>query len=164
MTVRVLVMTRSAIEVLASKDDLIVATSSVEASSMVLLQGGSSIQSNSNLGMYGQGLLSLIGLGDCIKAQRLFLSLFYQIYVGHNASIQAPLEADSPIKEEITKLYCESTKCPVEVMTPSEDCTLRISSPFSLQVHDQAPPLFRAFCSWVSVIDPSLRLCHEFKS
>jgi hypothetical protein len=81
MTVRVLVMTRSAIEVLASKDDLIVATSSVEASSMVLLQGGSSIQSNSNLGMYGQGLLSLIGLGDCIKAQRLFLSLFYQIYV-----------------------------------------------------------------------------------
>jgi hypothetical protein len=46
-----------------------------------LWQGGSSIQSNSNLGMYGQGLLSLIGLGDCIKAQRLFLSLFYQIYV-----------------------------------------------------------------------------------
>jgi hypothetical protein len=38
MTVRVLVMTRSAIEVLASKDDLIVATSTVEASSMVLLQ------------------------------------------------------------------------------------------------------------------------------
>jgi hypothetical protein len=38
MTVRVLVMTRSAIEVLASKDDLIVATSSVDASSMVLLQ------------------------------------------------------------------------------------------------------------------------------
>jgi hypothetical protein len=81
MTVRVLVMTRSAIEVLASKDDLIVATSTVEASSMVLLQGGSSVQSNSNLGIYGQGLLSLIGLGDCIKAQRLFLSLFYQIYV-----------------------------------------------------------------------------------
>ncbi len=46
-----------------------------------LWQGGSSVQSNSNLGMYGQGLLSLIGLGDCIKAQRLFLSLFYQIYV-----------------------------------------------------------------------------------
>jgi hypothetical protein len=44
-------------------------------------QDGSSIKSNSNLGMHGQGLLSLVGLGDCIKAQRLFLSLFYDIYV-----------------------------------------------------------------------------------
>lgn len=135
MTVRILVMTSSAITVVASKDDLIVATSTVEASSIMLLKDGSSIKSNSNLGMHGQGLLSLVGLGDCIKAQRLFLSLFYDIYVGRNASLQAPLEADSPIKEEITKLYCESTECPVEVTTPSEDCTLNISSPFSLQVH-----------------------------
>ncbi len=38
MTVRILLMTSSAITVVASKDDLIVATSTVEASSIMLLK------------------------------------------------------------------------------------------------------------------------------
>jgi hypothetical protein len=42
---------------------------------------GSVIQSNANLGMHGQGLLKLSGPGDCIKAQRLFVSLFYTVNV-----------------------------------------------------------------------------------
>jgi hypothetical protein len=44
-------------------------------------QEGSVIQSNANLGMHGQGLLKLSGPGDCIKAQRLFVSLFYTVNV-----------------------------------------------------------------------------------
>lgn len=48
-----------------------------------ILQQNSSISSNSNLGMYGQGLLHLIGEGDTIKGQRLSLSLFYNITVSH---------------------------------------------------------------------------------
>ncbi len=34
----------------------------------------------------------------------------------------------------ITRIYCESNICPEEVLTPSEDCTLNVSSPFTLQV------------------------------
>jgi hypothetical protein len=92
------------------------------------------IQSNANLGMHGQGLLKLSGPGDCIKAQRLFVSLFYTVNVGPGALLQAPLEDESPIKEEIRKLYCEGSACPKEVLTPFEDCTLNVSSPFTLQV------------------------------
>lgn len=44
-------------------------------------QGGSEIRSNANLGVHGQGRLQLQGYGDSIKAQRLFLSLFYNITV-----------------------------------------------------------------------------------
>lgn len=39
------------------------------------------ISSNSNLALYGQGLLKLTGQGDAIKGQRLSLSLFYNITV-----------------------------------------------------------------------------------
>lgn len=45
------------------------------------LQENSVISSNANLGVYGQGLLQLTGKGDAIKAQRLSLSLFYNITV-----------------------------------------------------------------------------------
>ena len=46
-----------------------------------LCQESSSIHSNSNLGVHGQGLLNLTGPGDLIEAQRLVLSLFYSIHV-----------------------------------------------------------------------------------
>lgn len=39
------------------------------------------IHSNSNLGLHGQGYLSLSGPGDVIEAQRLILSLFYRVQV-----------------------------------------------------------------------------------
>lgn len=52
-------------------------------------QGNSVVSSNSNLAVYGQGLLSLTGQGDVIKAQRLSLSLFYNVTVRypHNSII-----------------------------------------------------------------------------
>lgn len=39
------------------------------------------IHSNGNLGIHGQGVLNLSGNGDTIEAQRLILSLFYNILV-----------------------------------------------------------------------------------
>jgi hypothetical protein len=56
------------------------------------------------------------------------------VQVGPGALLQAPLEDESPIKEEIRKLYCEGSACPKEVLTPFEDCTLNVSSPFTLQI------------------------------
>ena len=47
----------------------------------VVGQEESEIRSNVNLGVHGQGLLELRGRGDSIKAQRLFLSLFYNVIV-----------------------------------------------------------------------------------
>lgn len=46
-----------------------------------LLQQGSVIESSANLGMHGQGLLKLSGPGDSLRAQRLFVSLFYTVHV-----------------------------------------------------------------------------------
>lgn len=45
------------------------------------MQEHSVISSNTNLALYGQGLLKLTGDGDCIKSQRLLLSQFYNITV-----------------------------------------------------------------------------------
>jgi hypothetical protein len=42
------------------------------------------IHSNANLGIHGQGVLNLSGQGDTIEAQRLILSLFYNIVVHEN--------------------------------------------------------------------------------
>lgn len=39
------------------------------------------IESSANLGMFGQGLLKLSGPGDTLRAQRLFVSLFYNVHV-----------------------------------------------------------------------------------
>lgn len=39
------------------------------------------IESSANLGMHGQGLLKLSGPGDMLRAQRLFVSLFYTVHV-----------------------------------------------------------------------------------
>lgn len=47
------------------------------------LQQRSIISSNTNLGLYGQGLLQLTGDGDAIIGQRLSLSLFYNVTVSN---------------------------------------------------------------------------------
>jgi hypothetical protein len=39
------------------------------------------------------------------------------------------------LKSRIAKIYCENSVCPEEVLTPSEDCTLNVSSPFTMQVN-----------------------------
>ncbi len=44
-------------------------------------QESSVIHSIGNLGIHGQGILNLSGDGDTIQAQRLILSLFYNIVV-----------------------------------------------------------------------------------
>jgi len=45
------------------------------------MQEHSTISSNTNLALCGQGLLKLTGDGDSIKSQRLLLSEFYNITV-----------------------------------------------------------------------------------
>ncbi|CAM6085481.1 unnamed protein product [Calypogeia fissa] len=115
-------------------EDAFTSTSDLEASSVASLKDGSVIVSNSNLGMHGQGLLKLNGSGDVIKAERLFISLFFTIRVGRGAVLQAPLDYNSPISDKTSRLQCMRTTCPDEVTSPSEDCTLNTSSPFTLQV------------------------------
>ncbi|XP_024388875.1 uncharacterized protein [Physcomitrium patens] len=134
LTVKMLLMWNSTIKVDGNPDDFMLATSTVETSNLVILREGSVIESSANLGMHGQGLLKLSGPGDMLRAQRLFVSLFYTVHVAKGALMQAPLEEDSPIKEEISKIYCENNICPEEVLMPSEDCTLNVSSPFTMQI------------------------------
>lgn len=125
---------QSKIDIVAGSDDWMVGTSTVEASNIAYVGGGSEIRSNANLGVHGQGRLQLQGYGDSIKAQRLFLSLFYNITIGPKAVLQAPLKSSSSIKSEITAMYCENNFCPMEVLRPSEDCNVNTSSPFTLQI------------------------------
>lgn len=47
----------------------------------------------------------------------------------------------------LTRMYCGSIVCPAEVLSPSEDCTLNVSLPFSLQVRHQLPTVDSAFYS-----------------
>ncbi|GKD50200.1 diaphanous 1 like protein [Tanacetum coccineum] len=56
--------------------DLIVATSLLEASNLLVLKGGSVIQSNSNLAVHGQGSLNLTMVDIVIEAQHLFYQYF----------------------------------------------------------------------------------------
>jgi hypothetical protein len=58
-----------------------VATSLLEGSNLIVLKESSVIHSIGNLGIHGQGILNLSGDGDTIQAQRLILSLFYNIVV-----------------------------------------------------------------------------------
>ncbi|KAG0575849.1 hypothetical protein KC19_5G035100 [Ceratodon purpureus] len=134
LTSKSFLMNHSKIDIVAGSDDWMVATSTVEASNIAYIGGGSEIRSNANLGVHGQGKLHLQGYGDSIKAQRLFLSLFYNVTIGHKAILQAPLKSYSSVKSEITTIFCEKNLCPVEVLTPSEDCNVNTSSPFTLQI------------------------------
>ncbi|XP_062097852.1 uncharacterized protein LOC133803757 [Humulus lupulus] len=113
--------------------DVTVATSLLEASNLVVLKESSVIHSNANLGVHGQGLLNLSGPGDLIEAQRLVLSLFYSIHLGHGSVLRGPLE--NATSDYVTpKLYCGSQDCPIELLHPPEDCNVNSSLSFTLQI------------------------------
>ncbi|KAH7294748.1 hypothetical protein KP509_27G016400 [Ceratopteris richardii] len=132
LSVKVLRMWNSILQIDGGGGDM-VATSTVDASNLVLLQDGSTISSNSNLGVHGQGFFQLKGQGDALKAQRLFVSLFYNVNIGPKAVLQAPL-TDDDAKNEVGSLYCDQTTCPIEITQPPEDCNLNTSLPFTLQI------------------------------
>ncbi|KAG0610062.1 hypothetical protein M758_7G036100 [Ceratodon purpureus] len=134
LTANYMSLKTSMIDIVASSDEVMTATSTVEASNVANIQGGSEIRSNANLGVRGQGHLQLQGAGDAIIAQRLFVSLFFNVIVGPGAILRAPFDVDSPIRDQITRMYCGKNQCPTEVLRPSEDCNLNISSPFTLQI------------------------------
>ncbi|XP_058085558.1 uncharacterized protein LOC131233017 isoform X2 [Magnolia sinica] len=110
-----------------------VRSSLLEVRNLVVLRHNSIISSNSNLGLYGQGLLKLTGPGDAIKGQRLFLSLFYNIDVGPGSLLQAPSD-DENESSSATKSPCESQTCPIELITPPEDCHVNNSLSMTLQI------------------------------
>ncbi|XP_057524214.1 uncharacterized protein LOC130803974 [Amaranthus tricolor] len=113
--------------------DVAVATSLLEASNLLVLRESSSIHSNANLGVYGQGLLNLTGSGDFIEAQRLVLSLFYGIHIGPGSILRGPLKSVN--KDDMTpNLYCDRDDCPVELLHPPDDCSVNSSLSFTLQV------------------------------
>uniref|UniRef100_A0A803N494 DUF8003 domain-containing protein n=1 Tax=Chenopodium quinoa TaxID=63459 RepID=A0A803N494_CHEQI len=113
--------------------DIAVATSLLEASNLLVLRESSSIHSNANLGVHGQGLLNLTGPGDVIEAQRLVLSLFYGIHIGPGSFLRGPLESEK--KDDMTpRLYCDDNDCPLELLHPPEDCNVNSSLSFTLQV------------------------------
>ncbi|KAJ4908188.1 hypothetical protein Rs2_11846 [Raphanus sativus] len=110
-----------------------VSTSILEASNLFVLRESSVIRSSANLGVHGQGLLNLIGPGGSIEAQRLVLSLFYQIYVGPGSILRGPLLNAS--RDAVTpKLYCDRQDCPYEPLSPPEDCNVNSSLCFTLHI------------------------------
>ncbi|XP_059638281.1 uncharacterized protein LOC132280165 isoform X2 [Cornus florida] len=129
MAVKILLMWNSKM-VIDGDGDAIVATSLLEASNLVVLRESSVIHSNTNLGVHGQGSLNLSGPGDMIEAQRLVLSLFYSISVGHGSILRGPLKNAS----NNYVLYCELQDCPKELLHPPEDCNLNSSLSFTLQI------------------------------
>ncbi|KAK1408067.1 hypothetical protein QVD17_39699 [Tagetes erecta] len=108
-------------------------TSVLEVRNLIVLRENSSINSNTNLAVYGQGLLRLSGQGDAIKAQRLSLSLFYNLIIGPGSLLEAPLDDDQS-KSMITKSHCESPTCPTDLMYPPDDCHVNDTISFSLQI------------------------------
>ncbi|KAJ7530030.1 hypothetical protein O6H91_15G075800 [Diphasiastrum complanatum] len=130
LTVNMLLMWNSVLQIDGGEDAL-VSTSTLEASNLLFLRERSVIRSNSNLGVHGQGMLKLFGAGDMIWAQRLYLSLFYNIYVGAGAILEAPPE--EKFGHEVSMLHCDGS-CPEEMISPPEDCILNASLPFTLQI------------------------------
>lgn len=132
MSVKMLLMWNSKLEIDGGADAM-VGTSFLEASNLMVLKERSVICSNANLGVHGQGRLNLTGIGDTIKGQRLFLSLFYLIHVGSGSMLQAPLDEESE-SDLAPKLPCESDTCPEELIYPPEDCSVNSSLSFTLQI------------------------------
>ncbi|KVH89933.1 hypothetical protein Ccrd_008071 [Cynara cardunculus var. scolymus] len=122
-----------------------VQNSFLEASNLIVLKvlrrlfklmfpmGSSTISSNANLGVHGQGLLNLSGPGDCIEAQRLVLSLFYGVNVGPGSVLRGPLENVSA-NSVMLKPNCDSQECPHELLNPPDDCNVNASLSFTLQI------------------------------
>ncbi|GAB2275819.1 hypothetical protein Dimus_010568 [Dionaea muscipula] len=132
MSVKMFLMWNSELRVIGG-GEVPVATSLLEASNLLVLKGSSSIHSNANLGVHGQGLLNLSGAGDMIEAQRLVLSLFYSIHVGPGSVLRGPLE--NATSDDMTpRLFCDRYDCPRELIHPPEDCNVNSSLSFTLQI------------------------------
>ncbi|XP_010445772.1 PREDICTED: uncharacterized protein LOC104728503 [Camelina sativa] len=110
-------------------EELLMSNSVIKAGSCE----NSVITSNANLGVYGQGMLTLTGPGDAIKGQRLSLSQFYNITVGPGSVLQAPLD-DYESKNAVTRTLCESKTCPIDLISPPDDCHVNYTLSFSLQI------------------------------
>lgn len=130
VAVKMLLMWNSKIKI-DGGGNTVVTTSVLEVRNLIVLTENSVISSNTNLAVYGQGLLKLTGHGDAIKAQRLSLSLFYNITVGPGSLLQAPLDDDTSM---VTKSRCESQTCPMDLITPPDDCHVNNTLSFSLQI------------------------------
>nr|GMD96105.1 Fiber protein [Ipomoea batatas] len=132
VAVKMLLMLQSQIQVDGGEKS-VVTTSVLEVRNLVVLKGSSVISSNANLAVYGQGFLELTGNGDAIKSQRLSLSLFYNITVGPGSLLQAPLDDDSS-RSKVTESLCDKSTCPVDLITPPDDCHVNYTLSFSLQI------------------------------
>ncbi|XP_075101419.1 uncharacterized protein LOC107787423 [Nicotiana tabacum] len=132
VSVKMLLMLQSEIQV-DGGGSTVVTTSVLEVRNLVVLKGKSVISSNANLALYGQGLLRLTGDGDAIIGQRLSLSLFYNITVGPGSLLQAPLD-DNRSRSKVTESLCDSTNCPMDLITPPDDCHVNYTLSFSLQI------------------------------
>ncbi|XP_011032013.1 PREDICTED: uncharacterized protein LOC105130969 isoform X2 [Populus euphratica] len=132
VAIKMLLMWNSKIEI-DGGGNTIVTASVLEVRNLIVLTAGSVLSSNSNLGLYGQGLLKLTGHGDTIRGQRLSLSLFYNITVGPGSLVQAPLD-DNASRSLVTKSLCESQTCPIDLITPPDDCHVNYTLSFSLQI------------------------------
>eukprot|EP00252_Welwitschia_mirabilis_P022571 TRINITY_DN6140_c0_g1_i3.p1 TRINITY_DN6140_c0_g1~~TRINITY_DN6140_c0_g1_i3.p1 ORF type:complete len:813 (-),score=122.56 TRINITY_DN6140_c0_g1_i3:40-2478(-) len=131
LTVKILVLCNSKLQIDGDTDPM-VGNSYLEGSNLVALKEGSSIISNSNLAVHGQGVLKLAGSGDNIKAERLFVSLFYDVFIGSGSILQAPLNDSS--RNRSMDIYCKNSTCPQELINPPEDCNLNASLSFTIQI------------------------------
>lgn len=132
VAVKMLLMWNSEIRI-DGGGNTVVTTSVLEVRNLAVLNHNSIIGSNTNLAVYGQGLLKLTGHGDAIKGQRLSLSLFYNITVGPGAILQAPLDNDAT-RRVVTDSLCGSQTCPMDLITPPDDCHVNYTLSFSIQI------------------------------
>lgn len=132
MTVKMFLMWNSQL-LIDVEGDQNVQNSFLEGSNLIVLKESSTIRSNANLGVHGQGLLNLSGPGDCIEAQRLVLSLFYSVNVGPGSVLRGPLE-NVTANAVTPKPICDSQECPYELLNPPDDCNVNASLSFTLQV------------------------------
>lgn len=132
MYVKILLMWDSKIQIDGGGNDD-VDTSVLEARNLIVLRQNSVISSNGDLGVYGQGILRLTGYGDEIKAQRLFLSLFYNIEVGRGSLLEASQD-DETSSSSVAEAHCESQTCPKELIMPPDDCHVNNSLSYTLQI------------------------------
>ncbi|KAL1354456.1 uncharacterized protein [Arachis hypogaea] len=132
VAVKMLLMWNSSIQI-DGGESTVVTASVFEVRNLAVLRQNSVISSNTNLGLYGQGLLQLTGDGDTIKGQRISLSLFYNVTVGPGSLLQAPLDDDAS-RGTVTKHLCDTQRCPIDLITPPDDCHVNYTLSFSLQI------------------------------
>ncbi|GJV77773.1 kinesin-like protein KIN-12B [Tanacetum coccineum] len=110
--------------------DPIVATSLLEASNLLVLKGGSVIQSNSNLAVHGQGSLNLTMADIVIEAQHLF----YQYFVVSMLNLDRCSEISVDDMLVHHRSNCKLEVCPMELIHPPEDYNFNSTLSFTLQI------------------------------